>query len=40
MPVLDGVASIVIGTEQPLFLLTKETKSLLIGEPADPDVVE
>jgi cation diffusion facilitator family transporter len=42
LPVLDGVASIVIGLilGATALLLTKETKSLLIGEPADRKVVE
>jgi cation diffusion facilitator family transporter len=42
LPVLDGVASIVIGLilGATALLLTRETKSLLIGEPADRRVVD
>jgi divalent metal cation (Fe/Co/Zn/Cd) transporter len=42
LQVLDGVASIVIGLilGATSILLTKETKSLLIGEPADRKVVD
>lgn len=41
MPALDGVASILIGLVLGLTaaLLAQETKSLLMGEPADPEVV-
>jgi cation diffusion facilitator family transporter len=42
MPVLDGVASIVIGVVLAITatLLARETKGLLIGEPADPSIVQ
>jgi cation diffusion facilitator family transporter len=42
MPVFDGAASILIGVILGVtaLFLTKETKSLLIGEPADAGVVE
>lgn len=41
LPVLDGVGSILIGLILGVtaWLLAKETKSLLIGEPADPEIV-
>ena len=41
MPVLDGVASMLIGVVLALvaFILAYETKSLLIGEGADPEIV-
>jgi divalent metal cation (Fe/Co/Zn/Cd) transporter len=42
LPVLDGVGSIVIGLILGVtaWLLAKETKSLLIGERADPGIVD
>ncbi len=42
MPVLDGIASILIGLvlAATAAILATETKSLLIGEPADPEVVQ
>jgi len=42
MPVLDGVASILIGLilAGVAILLAQETKALLIGESADPEIVE
>jgi cation diffusion facilitator family transporter len=42
LPVLDGISSILIGLilVTTAFLLTRETKSLLIGEPADQDIVK
>ena len=41
LPVLDGIGSILIGLILGVTagLLAKETKSLLIGEPADPEIV-
>jgi cation diffusion facilitator family transporter len=41
LPVLDGIGSILIGLILGVtaWLLAKETKSLLIGEPADPGIV-
>jgi divalent metal cation (Fe/Co/Zn/Cd) transporter len=42
LPVLDGVGSILIGLTLGVtaWLLAKETKSLLIGERADPEIVD
>lgn len=42
LPVLDGVASILIGVVLAVIatLLARETKSLLIGEPADQSIVD
>jgi divalent metal cation (Fe/Co/Zn/Cd) transporter len=42
MPVLDGIASILIGLvlAATAAVLATETKSLLIGEPAHPEVVQ
>ena len=42
MPVLDGVASVLIGTilAGAAIVLAQETKALLIGESADPEILE
>jgi cation diffusion facilitator family transporter len=42
MPILDGVASILIGLVLAgvAVLLARESKSLLIGEPAEPDLID
>lgn len=42
MPVLDGVASVLIGLLLLVVagLLLRETKSLLLGEPAEPDLIQ
>jgi cation diffusion facilitator family transporter len=42
LPVLDGIGSILIGLilGATAWLLARETKSLLIGEPADPEIVD
>jgi divalent metal cation (Fe/Co/Zn/Cd) transporter len=42
LPVLDGIGSILIGSILAVtaWLLAKETKSLLIGEPADQGIVD
>jgi len=42
LPVLDGVASVLIGTilAGAAIVLAQETKALLIGESADPEIIE